>query len=103
MNKIDNDNNHKTYNNNNTNDYFKKNNYTTYNNDNINYTTYNNDNINYNNYNNNNDNNNDKFLLYRNKNIGRLIDSIILIKSQKPFILTRCSDMYILATVLCVS
>ena len=93
MNKIDNDNNHKTYNNNNTNDYFRKNNY----------TTYNNDNINYNNYNNNNDNNNDKFLLYRNKNIWRLIDSIILIKSQKPFILTRCSDMYILATAFCVS
>ena len=46
------------------------------------YTTYNNDNINYNNYNNNNDNNNnDKFLPHRIKNIWRLIDGIILIKS----------------------
>ena len=70
MNKIDNDNNYKTYNNGNTDDYFNKNNYTTYDNDNINY-----------NYNNN-DNNNDKFLPYRNKNIWRLIDSIILIKSR---------------------
>ena len=67
MNKIDND----ITNNSNTNDYFNKNNYTTYNNDNINSNNYNN-----------NDNNNDKFLPYRNKNIWRLIDSIILIKSR---------------------
>ena len=58
LDKIDHDNNPKTYKNNNTNDFFNKNNYTTYNNNNINYNNYNNDN-----------NNDNKFLPYRNKNI----------------------------------
>ena len=71
MNKINNDNNHKTYKNTNTNDYFNK----------YNYTTYNYVNINYNNYDTDYNNNDIKFLPYRNENIWRLIDSIILIKS----------------------
>ena len=71
MNKINNDNNHKTYKNTNTNDYFNK----------YNYTTYNNVNINYNNYNTDYNNNDNKFLPYRNENIWRLMDNIILMKS----------------------
>ena len=58
LDKINNDNNPKTYKNNNTYDHFNKNNYTTSNKNNINYNNYNNDN-----------NNDNKFLPYRNKNI----------------------------------